>query len=255
MGGHYIVCMTDADVSHQSDSTPIPGLVIGLLITMAAIAGAASLMMSFHSLRDLVQRVEDVHGWLSNVGPVGIDGLQLASLFAIVITATARFRVRLYLWVLFFGSIALSVAGNCVDASARHAGTAGIVLSGVWPALLAAATHVVVIAVRWWQESRPVATVQETLAPVEDAEPVSAPPAWDTPTGAVEVVGKKPATPAQIQAWARQRYQRGGVSCEAVATAMTAKGYTVSAKQVERWTKDLRAAVAVAEDEPVLEPV
>jgi hypothetical protein len=249
--------MTELDASETpdtgSDSSSVHWAVVALLVLVVFIAGSASLMMSFHGLRDLVERVEDVHGWLSDVGPVGIDGLQLASLFAIIMTATAPIRVRAYLWLVFLGSIALSVVGNCVDAAARHAGGAGVVLSGVWPALLAAATHVVVMAVRWWQSSRPepkpsplerdiVAEVRADLARAIPAAPASA-----------DLVEPSAKSAAQLRAIARSRYQNNS-SCRQVAIDMTTRGWSVSEKQVERWTKDLRAPVQASDIEPVTVP-
>lgn len=250
--------MTDLDTSEPTDtptdSEPIHGAVIVLLVGVVFIAGCASMLMSFHGLCDLVQRVEDVKGWLSYVGPVGIDGLQLAALFAIVITSTAPKSVRGYLWTVFLGSIGLSVAGNCVDASARHAGLPGIILSGVWPALLAAATHVVVMAVRWWQSSRREQTPAPTanrLQPSTDTPPAK--PA-DEPTPVAEPVAPKPLSAAQIQSRARTLYTNGRSAAQ-VSDVMTANGIKVSAKQVERWTKDIREARAqAAQSEPEPEP-
>ena len=237
--------MTDATPRQTADSESTSTAVLVALVACSTIAGAASLFMSFHGLRDLVERVEGVHGWLSNVGPFGIDGLQLATLFAIVFTATAPLRIRIYLWVVFFASIAVSVVGNVIDAGARGVDASGVWLSGFWPALLAAATHVVVVSVRWWRDRRRASTA-EALAADEST-------AADEPEPDAEAVDKPSPTRAQIQAWARARY-RTARSSRKVAEAMTANGYPVSAKDVERWTKDLRAAPAVADDEPANVP-
>lgn len=229
----------------RSDSGTIHWSVLVLMIAVAAMAMFASLYMSFHGLRDLVERSENVIGSGAAIGPFGIDGLQLASLFAIIITVGARTRVRVYLWLVFFSSIGVSVAMNASDAALRHAGAVGMVLSGFWPALLAAATHVVVVAVRWWLESRRNATAALTPAIAvvrrepggdEDGEPSES---------------KEP-TEAQLKAWARKRYLSVR-SSRKVAEAMTANGTPVSEKQVERWTKSLRTAPAVT-DAPSPEP-
>lgn len=242
--------MTDVNPSETidtgRDNAATAAVGIAMLAIVVAITGSASLMMSFHGLRDLVQRVEDVQGWLSNVGPVGIDGLQLASLVAIIITVNAPLRVRVYLWTVFFASIGLSVAGNCVDAAARHAGVAGVVLSGVWPALLAGATHVAVVAVRWFLDARRAATAVATpnLAAVGQELGI------DEDDTDVESVDKPSPTEAQLIAWAKARYKTARSSAK-VGTAMRAKGWSVSDKQVERWTKDLRT---IPTDVPAPEP-
>lgn len=236
--------MTDATPRQTADSESTSTAVLAALVACSTIAGAASLFMSFHGLRDLVERVEGVHGWLSNVGPFGIDGLQLATLFAIVFTASAPLRIRIYLWVVFFASIAVSVVGNVIDAGARHVEASGVWLSGFWPALLAAATHVVVVSVRWWRERRRASTA-ETVATAADEMAESS---VDEGEPDVEAGDKPSPTRAQIQAWARARY-RTARSSRKVAEAMTANGYPVSPKDVERWTKDLRAPVLADADQ------
>lgn len=228
--------MTARTLSQATDTTtdkpPIHWTAIAAMGCVAAGTGAASLFMSFHGLRDLVKRVEGVEGALSSIGPFGIDGLQVAALVAIVITAGAPFRVRFYLWTAFFGSIAVSVAMNMVDAAERHSGAAGIVLSGFWPALLAAATHVVVVAFRWWQSQRSRTPIKAT-----------APDPQPEPTKADE---RSEPTDAQKRSWARQRYATAR-SCKKVAADMTANGVPVSEKQVERWTTDMRKKPKQAE--------
>lgn len=226
--------VTEPSDTH-GDAQPVPTMVIVMLVAVVAATSLASLFMSFHGLRDLVERAEGVAGWLSSVGPFGIDGLQIGSLFGIVVTSGAPFKVRFYLWCVFLGSIGVSTAMNASDAVIRHAGLPGVVLSGFWPVLLAAATHVLVVAIRWWLESRQIAELAATEPATEYA---------DEPDTVPTPKPKPPATAKQIQAWARQRYARGGVSCKQVAEAMTGNGYPVSEKQVERWTKDLRISSA-----------
>lgn len=235
--------MTDATPTKRIDIRASVLLVVLALVLCAVMAGSASLFMSFHGLRDLVIRVEGVTGWLSNVGPIGIDGLQLATLFAIVFTVGAPARVRVYLWIVFFGAIAVSVVGNMLDASARGVDASGVWLSAFWPVLLAAATHVVVVAIRWWNDSRATATAEVVATAGEQMTESSV----DEPEPDAGAVDKPSPTRAQLQAWARARY-RNVKSSRKVAEAMQANGHPVSMKDVERWTRDLRAAVA--SDEP-----
>jgi len=214
-----------ADTRRDIDWTTVAGVTF--FVTVSLLAGAASLLMSFHGLRDLVIRVEGVQGWLSNVGPIGIDGLQLASFAVLMFTVGAPFRVRLYLWCAFFGAIGLSVLGNALDAWARHTGAFGIGMSAVWPALLAAATHLAVIAIRWWKTSG----LKETAVATVEAEPAKA----------TEAKAKAP-TEAQLASWAKARYRTTPSSAK-VAAAMRDQGWDVSDKKVERWTRDLRTPV------------
>lgn len=244
-----------------------------ILSLVAGIAGAASLMLSWAGIRDMIARVEGVHGWLSLVGPAGIDGLQLASLVAIIVTTGAPYAVRLYLWSVFFASIGVSVVMNAADASARGIGPEGVILSGLWPALLAASTHVVVVAVRWLRsDRRPVYRLSEasdrvpsaphwSLADVpvspavfSDVDPVSPapPPGWDMPSAAFPAVEISGPTQAQLRAWARASYKTTH-SAATTGTRMRAKGYEVSDKQVERWTVDLRPVRQRAADEDGLD--
>jgi hypothetical protein len=150
------------------------------------------------------------------------------------------------MWTALLGATAVSVTGNAVDASARHLTDAGLWISGLWPVLLAAASHIVVVSSRLLEERPARATQEPTVAELaepgadtgEESAPVSAP------------------TEAQLRARARSRYQRG-TSCRAIAVDLQAQGFGVSEKKVERWTADLRAArrTGTADEPADTEPV
>jgi hypothetical protein len=208
------------------------------------VAGA-SFTETFHGLYDLMQRVEREGTVLSAVGPIGIDGLQLVALAGTYFLRRAEWHVRLYVWMVFLAANGVSVAGNVIDASARGLTDWGVRIAGVWPILLALASHIAIVSVRRLEKPTPTPAAASAPEPTwdEDLEPVSAVPA-------------EPARPteAQLRARARARYQNGA-SCRRIAADLSDQGFDVSEKKVERWTADIRRSRkgAAADIEPTRE--
>lgn len=236
---------TDTGTDTPAAGRRVPRGTYAALLTPTVVVGAASFTETFHGLRDLMERVEEQATWLSTVGPIGIDGLQLVALAGTYFMRNAQVRIRLYMWSVFLAANAVSVAGNVVDASARHLSTPGVVIAGVWPVLLALAAHTVIVSARWL-ESRgaPVAAQPSPAPPVEQVDE-------DQDEREANRLTPSVPTEAQLRARARMRYARG-VSCRQISDDLKSQGIDVSEKKVERWTADIRQArkAAPADTEP-----
>jgi hypothetical protein len=244
---------TDTATDNPTDTGRGHRLARVALIAPACVVGTASFFESFHGLYDLLRRVAQAPPALAAVGPIGVDGLQLVSLVGTVIARRAPWHTRLYMWTALLGATGVSVAGNAIDARARGLADAGVWISGAWPVLLAAASHIVVVSSRLLEnrtsppddEPTRVPRVEEVYEHHDEEQP--------------DIVGEReqPAVPtdAQLRARARARYSRG-VSCAKISTDLRAQGHDVSEKKVERWTADLRAArkTAPTDAEPAMEP-
>lgn len=132
-----------------------PAIVVAFLgVLMIAFA------MSYHGLFVFGERIM---GWMLGLcitAPIGVDVFSLVGLLATFLTRDATWRVRLYCWLAFLSTVALSVAGNAIsayaildlDAARRGAGfewgyrqVSAIIGAAFWPALSAIALHVLIV--------------------------------------------------------------------------------------------------------------
>ncbi len=125
--------------------------------------------MSYHGLfvfGDVIMR------WamgLCIVGPIGLDVFSLVGLLATFLTRDAPLHVRVYCWLAFLATVALSIAGNAIaayalldaDAARRNAELtwgyqqfSAVAGAAFWPALSAVALHVLIVVRRHLDERR-----------------------------------------------------------------------------------------------------
>lgn len=204
-----------------------PALVVTFVVLVAI-----GFAMSYHGLYTLGR---DLMGWpagLCVLAPVGVDVFSIVGLIATFLAGGAHWRVRFYCWVVFISTVGLSIAGNAVSAYAHLnavAPVAGVpatwgyrqvvVVAGtaVWPALSAAALHLLIV-VRRHMEARP-AKIQEVAEKANhDAQHKALIRAQ-----AIELAASGMTVPAIVE-------QLGDIDA--------------SQRSVERWTENVRAAVA-----------
>lgn len=119
--------------------------LIGFTIAVAA----ATFALSFYGLNDYGRRVMALPSQLSWLVPIGVDLFSMCGISATYMLRTAPVRVRLYAWSVFLVPTALSVAGNLAHAEHRGLTRAGMAGAAVVPAILALATHLVVVVRRY----------------------------------------------------------------------------------------------------------
>lgn len=158
-----------------------PAIVIAFLGVLAI-----AFAMSYHGLFVFGERIM---GWMLGLcitAPIGVDVFSLVGLLATFLTRDATWRVRLYCWLAFLSTVALSVAGNAIsayalldlDAARRGAGfewgyrqVSAIVGAAFWPALSAIALHVLIVVRRHLDGRRDSARLAaETARAAEDGE-------------------------------------------------------------------------------------
>lgn len=208
------------------------------LVGFTGLVAAVTFVLSFLGLYDYGWRVAGVPTWLAWLVPVGVDGLTLVAVAATYALRHEVFRARAYAWSVFAVAVLASTLGNLSHAVARGLTWEGQVGAAAWPALLALASHLAIVAKRHLErgdvaEARgathePAATAPATTprAAAPAARPATRKPAAARQAGGGPVRDK----PAR----ARQQYLAG----ERLASIAVSLG--TNKRNVERWTKDLR---------------
>lgn len=192
------------------------------LIGFTALVALVTFTLSFHGLDGYGRHLAGIPWQLAWLVPVGVDGLTLCGVAATFLLRHAHRRARAYAWLVFAVAVALSVAGNVLDAAARNLPTAGLAGSAAWPILLALASHLVVVARRAMDRTATAeTTVNEPVAAGQDVEP------------ATERATVEP------KVYARRLAGRGKAGTD-IALALQDLGHDVTPRQVQRWTKDIR---------------
>ncbi|WP_229329937.1 DUF2637 domain-containing protein [Streptomyces sp. UNOC14_S4] len=121
--------------------------------------GAAGCALSYDALQQMAVAIH-IRGLLTYLYPLVIDGFIGYGVRALILTRTAPWRARLYVWALFGTATAASIWANALHAirlnQLHHAETAGLrlgdvtvgVLSTLAPLALAGAVHLYILITR-----------------------------------------------------------------------------------------------------------
>lgn len=121
---------------------------VSALVALTALVAATTFLLSYAGLYAYGRDVVGLPPALAILVPVGIDGLTVAGLLATVSLRESRLGVRAYCWCVFLGAAAASVAGNAAHARQMGLTAAGQIGAAGWPALLTAATHLLIVVAR-----------------------------------------------------------------------------------------------------------
>lgn len=201
-----------------------PALVVAVVAVVVV-----TFVLSYHGLYEFGTRLAFLPRALAVAVPVGIDVFSLCALFATFLCRDAHWRVRFYCWLVFGTTVAVSVAGNAIYAVwavEQRAAAVGVAARDVvwsyreysavggaalWPALAAGALHLLIIT------RRHMATRSAKI---------------------MDLGGAQVSEVERQQAQAIIRVAEGD-TCAAIADDM---GLPV--RTVQRWTAELRAAMA-----------
>lgn len=212
----------------RGDLTALWPAIVFAFIGVLAIAFG----MSFHGLFVFG---EVIMGWVTGLciaGPIGLDVFSMLALLATFLTRDAAWRIRAYCWLALLGTVALSVTGNAVSAYAlldADAARRGVTLAwgyqqfsavlgaAFWPALSAIALHVLIVVRRHLDERRDTVRQIAVERDRADAEERL------TRAAAIELAAK-------------------GTSAADIVKELGLD--TKRTRSVERWTEDIRSALA-----------
>lgn len=193
---------------------------------------AIGFVMSYHGLFTFGDEIMRWPRMLSALAPIGLDIFSMVGLIATFLTRDAPWRTKAYCWLVFGVTVALSVAGNAVPAIAhldRDAAVAGThtrwgyaqvaVVAGaaLWPALSAAALHLLIVVKRHLDEAR------------------------DKVKNMAELAERTAADEALQRARAIELAATGATAAAILADLGLG---TDKRRSVERWTEPIRAALA-----------
>lgn len=198
------------------------------LIWLAVGVVAVTFALSYHGLFEYAHNIAYLPTELALVVPIGVDVFSLCSLVATFLCRDAHWRVRAYCWTIFGLTVAVSVAGNAMYAAAevgkRHAASqvdrwttldfGAVAGAAVWPAFSAAALHLLIVARRHLSAQR---ARSATAAAVAEAA----------------------AAAEQLKRARAIELAAAGRSCVEIAEEIDQPKRTV-----ERWTAEVRAALA-----------
>lgn len=251
---------TTSDIVRQPNPVAKLGLLTGLYVVVVG-----TFTLSFAGLYDYGQNLSQLPLILPAVVPVVIEGLTICAVGAIYILRHAPFRIRIFSWAVFVVPVSLSVAGNMSHATARHLPTVAVAGSAAWPIILALATHLVVVTIRYTERVAPDVSRHPTMrqqAPTYVAPPtqVVATPATsndDTISVGSDNVAtatnppvatrqrqpaRKPATTSasdKDREHAKRRAAEGATASD-IHMELVANGSDTTKRTVERWTKQVR---------------
>lgn len=227
------------------------------LVGFTALVAAVTFVLSFLGLYDYGWRVAGVPTWLAWLVPVGVDGLTLVAVAATYALRHEVFRARAYAWSVFAVAVLASTLGNLSHAVARGLTWEGQVGAAAWPALLALASHLAIVAKRHLERAGVAEQRDAPPVPVATSTP-SAPTA--SPATSSPVAPKRPAAKTQpirtardsdsdLRATARDMYLGGERRLVKIAMKLN-----TSKRTVERWTKDLRATADATDTAKAADP-
>jgi hypothetical protein len=214
--------------SDTGPDTP-PNLVAayGALAGAAAVVTLVTFAVSFHGIFDLLLHIARLPWYLAALGPFGVDFFALVGIAASFVMRHEHWRRRAYALLVTLAALAMSVAGNAVDAQARHLPLAGIVALALSPVVVWLSSHLMVVARRSMEERRRETAAQTAPDPEPEIDDEEEQPDM--------VAAERPFDP---QRYARRRRKRE-VSCATIAAELAERGHKVSDRTVARWTKDV----------------
>lgn len=134
------------------------------LMWFAAGVVAVTFVLSYHGLYEFSVDVAHLPPTLAVIVPVGVDVFSLCCLAATFLLRDAPWLTRLYSWLMFGSTVAVSVAGNAVyavsDVERRGAQAwgylqyAAVVGAALWPAFSAGALHLLIVVRRNMERQR-----------------------------------------------------------------------------------------------------
>lgn len=122
--------------------------VVRALISLAAVVGAMTFLQSAHGLVGFGTDRMRLPFVFALMNPVCVDVLSISAMIAAYVLRRAPWHVRMYVWLIFWLTLALSVAGNEAQAVARLLPIDGRLGAAAPPLLLAAAVHLAVVVAR-----------------------------------------------------------------------------------------------------------
>lgn len=236
------------------------------LVGFTALVAAVTFVLSFLGLYDYGWRVAGVPTWLAWLVPVGVDGLTLVAVAATYALRHEVFRARAYAWSVFAVAVLASTLGNLSHAVARGLTWEGQVGAAAWPALLALASHLAIVAKRHLERggvaeegdarrdpvpspgaSAPVAESATPVAAARASQPEPAITVPVAPTPKRQPRQRRTSTaPTVSDSDTRSKARAMYVSGERHLATIAMK-FGVNKRTVERWTEDLRATSDTAE--------
>ncbi|WP_398858129.1 MULTISPECIES: DUF2637 domain-containing protein [Streptomyces] len=147
-------------------STPPPVAPVGAWDRLAIVAlGSAGCALSYDALQQMAVAIH-VRGFLTYLFPLVIDGFIAYGVRALILTRTAPWHARAYVWTLFGTATAASIWANALHAvrlnqQTEHDGlrlgdTVVAILSTLAPLALAGAVHLYILITRHHPQPTPV---------------------------------------------------------------------------------------------------
>ncbi|WP_372404601.1 DUF2637 domain-containing protein [Streptomyces luteireticuli] len=147
-------------------TAPLTATTVGASDRTAIVAlGAAGCALSYDALQQMAVAIH-VRGFLTYLFPLVIDGFIAYGVRALILTRTAPWHARAYVWMLFGTATAASIWANALHAvrlnqQAAHHGlrlgdTVVAILSTIAPLALAGAVHLYILITRHHPQPAPV---------------------------------------------------------------------------------------------------
>jgi hypothetical protein len=209
------------------------------IVTMFAGVLAIGFVMSFHGLFVFGDKIMHWAVALCALAPVGLDVFSMLALLATFLTRDARWRIRAYTWFVFGVTVGLSIAGNALSeiavAQERAEGVgrqfewgyqqfSSVAGAAVWPLAYAAGLHTLLVV------RRHLDTKRDRVEKLSQEADQAAAEELVLRARAIELAATGATVPAILAELALADDKR---------------------RSVERWTKDIRAALAA---KPVTPP-
>jgi len=250
-----------SDTVRQPNPVAKAALLVGLYVVVVG-----TFTLSFAGLYDYGNNLSQLPLILPAFVPVVIEGLTICAVGAIYILRHAPFRIRIFSWAVFVVPVSLSVAGNMSHALSRHLPTVAVAGSAAWPIILALATHLVVVTIRYTERvapmSQPKPVSRHVVSPATSniATPVvgidsdnhataTQQPVATADTGnsaTTESVRQRHATRKPVatpsdkdREYARRRAAEGATASD-IHMELVANGSDINKRTIERWTKQVR---------------
>ncbi|MCD9193364.1 DUF2637 domain-containing protein [Streptomyces albireticuli] len=163
-------------------STPLPVAPVGAWDRLAIVAlGSAGCALSYDALQQMAVAIH-VRGFLTYLFPLVIDGFIAYGVRALILTRTAPWHARAYVWTLFGTATAASIWANALHAvrlnqQTAHEGlrlgdTVVAILSTLAPLALAGAVHLYILITRHHPQPVPAG---DAAADGDEERPVPVP--------------------------------------------------------------------------------
>ncbi|WP_051259329.1 DUF2637 domain-containing protein [Schaalia suimastitidis] len=164
----------DSQTVEMPRSVRVGAAIVSIIGTLGI--AAASFVLSFFALTDLVVERSPINAQYAWMWAVALDGLIVVSTIALVAMVGSSLRERAWALTLLLTGVLLSTAGNVAHSVLGGHGFIGSLIAAVPPLLLAAITHLTVQLLRHALVSpeRSAVTVSVDLVQEESAQAVVA---------------------------------------------------------------------------------